>query len=117
MDRRARKFIWDALDAGKAVQQFADGESLESFLSDDTLQSAIEWKFTVVGEALRRLRDHDPKLAAEIPKLPEVIGFRNILVHRYDIIDLNAVWRIIHDDLPDLVLRLEELLDSGTMHD
>lgn len=82
------------------------------------LRSAVERQFEIIGEALNQLRRIDPALAARIPGLGRVIGFRNVLIHGYDEIDSPGVWRVVETDLPPLRDRVAGLLaelerDSG----
>ena len=49
------------------------------------------------------------------PQLPwqQMIGARNRLIHGYDSVDFDILWAIIKNDLPDLILRLQEILQEG----
>ena len=64
----------------------------------------------IVGEALNRLHRDDPGLTARIPDVRRVIGFRNVLVHGYYIVDHEAVWEAITLELPGLVATVSALL-------
>jgi uncharacterized protein with HEPN domain len=48
------------------------------------------------------------------PDIPwaAIIGMRNRLIHAYEDVDMDIVWRIVVDDLPDLIRVLERLLRS-----
>ena len=41
-----------------------------------------------------------------------IIGFRNILIHGYDIIDEMIVWKAVENHLPILVKEVKEILDA-----
>jgi uncharacterized protein with HEPN domain len=56
---------------------------------------------------LRRL---DPALAADIPELPRIVAFRNILVHGYATVDNRLVWGVVERDLAGLRDALARLL-------
>jgi uncharacterized protein with HEPN domain len=51
-------------------------------------------------------------LKAAHPDLPwrQIAGFRNILVHNYLGIDLEQVWLIVEQNLPDLQREVEVML-------
>jgi uncharacterized protein with HEPN domain len=74
------------------------------------LRSAVERQFEIVGEALAQLARVEAALAGRIPNLPEIIAFRNILIHGYAAIDRARVWRVVEEDLPGLRAALKELL-------
>jgi uncharacterized protein with HEPN domain len=66
------------------------GRSFEDYLADDVLRWAVERRLMIVGEALTVLRRIAPGTAARIPGLPQIIAFRNILVHGYAGVDDKA---------------------------
>ena len=43
----------------------------------------------------------------------DIIGFRNIIAHRYDILDSEKVWNAIERDIPVLRRETEALLNEG----
>jgi uncharacterized protein with HEPN domain len=42
----------------------------------------------------------------------DIIAMRNILVHHYFGIDLEAVWSVVERDIPDLKLNVEIILSQ-----
>ena len=50
-------------------------------------------------------------MAPEIP-WHEIIAMRNRLVHGYFAVDLDILWTVAHDDLPELITTLEELVED-----
>jgi uncharacterized protein with HEPN domain len=112
MDRDPRAYLWDAKDSADAIAEFVSGRSLDDYLGDRMLRSAVERQFEIVGEALRQLEKTAPSLARKIPELPHAVAFRNILIHGYTAVDDRTVWRTIEEDLPGLRRRLTALLDE-----
>lgn len=43
----------------------------------------------------------------------QMIGFRNVVAHRYQAVDMITVWNIIDGHLPVLVSELEESLERA----
>jgi uncharacterized protein with HEPN domain len=74
------------------------------------LAAAVERQFEIIGEALVGLRRVAPEVAAMVPDLPQIIGFRNVLIHAYGDIDSKEVWGTIENDLPRLRNSVAELL-------
>lgn len=114
MPTRTTKYLWDIQEAAAAVTQFTEGRSLEDFLGDRMLRSAVEREMITVGEAIAALDRHAPEIAAQITEHDQVIGFRNVLVHGYDDVDYENVWSIITSKLPILVEEVRGLLESST---
>ena len=57
-----RKYIWDAKEAAARALRFTAGKSLDDYLGDELLRSAVERQFLILGEALGRVRQLDPTL-------------------------------------------------------
>jgi len=110
MQPRSPKLLEDIRDAAAFIRDVANGKSLFDYNADRVLRQAIERNFEIIGEAIKRLAQHDAETAARIDDYRQIIAFRNILVHRYDALDYDAVWRIIHEDLPKLVTEIDGLL-------
>lgn len=111
MRRDPRSYLWDALRAADLIVEFVRGRTLVDYESDVLLRSAVERQFVIVGEALSQLSRADAELAGRVPELGEIIGFRNILVHGYAIVDDEQVWHTI-DDLVALRAALRGLIDD-----
>ena len=75
-------------------------------------QRAIERDFEIICEALNRTRKIDEEAIEGISEYQRIIGFRNILIHGYDIVDERIVWNAITNHLPILVKDIERLLES-----
>ena len=105
-----RVLLADADRAAADIVQFTDGMNRETYVSDARTQAAVERKFEIIGEALNRLSRDCPEVAARIPRLPEVVGFRNLLIHGYAAVIPDRVWDYARNDLPDLHQIVRELL-------
>jgi uncharacterized protein with HEPN domain len=73
----------------------------EAFDADHILQAALTHNIQVICEAAVQLsgdaRTHHP----DVP-WSEIVGMRNIVVHRYFDVDLDMVWRTAEIAVPDL---------------
>lgn len=67
----------------------------------------------VIGEAAKRL---SPEFRREHPQVPwkSVAGMRDQLIHAYDAVDLEEVWKTLNCDIPQLLAFLEPLLPEST---
>lgn len=107
-----RAYLWDAHEAADAILGFVAGVDLDSYASTPLLHSAVELKFEIIGEALNQLSNTDPGLAARVPGLPQIVAFRNLLIHGYAVVDHPRVWRVIQESLPGLRAALASQLDE-----
>jgi uncharacterized protein with HEPN domain len=100
----------DILEAIERIEKYA-GRGREAFDSDELIQVWIIHNIEVIGEACRSLPDEFQAFYANVP-WSDIIGMRNILVHHYFGIDLDAVWQVVERDLPDLKLNAQVILRS-----
>ena len=70
MPRDPRAYLWDAVEAARAIGEFSSGRTLQEYEADRMLRSAVERQFEIVGEALGQFAKAAPDLAAQIPILP-----------------------------------------------
>lgn len=93
--------------ARQAVAFMADAD-MAAFLGDEKTQSAVLHQLLVLGEAVKRLSD-DFRL--KNPSVPwrQVAGLRDVLIHEYDTVDAEEVWRTVAFDLPELIRVLEQI--------
>lgn len=110
MERDARAFLWDVRICADRIRRFTAGRSRDDYLADEMLRAAVERQLEIIGEALNRLARAAPALAARIPELPNIVAFRNILIHGYMAIDDAIVWRIVGENLPVLERNVAALL-------
>ena len=112
MKRNAKAYLHDIQEAGGHIQEFTRGMSVEDYCGSELVKAAVERKFAIIGEALVRLREDYPEVLNRIPDAEKIIGFRNVLVHGYDIIEDATVWSAIENNLPALLEEVRILLNA-----
>ncbi len=112
MRLEAKKCLEDVRQAAQLVLQFTAGKSFADYEGDALLRSGVERQFEIIGEAINRLSKIDPALVAGMPEAPRIIAFRNILIHRYDIVDNHVVWDVVQRNLGPLHVQVESLLSA-----
>lgn len=108
--RNSRARLADILEAIVAIGRHATrGRAV--FETGELVQVWIVHHLQVIGEAAAKL---DPAIRAgsSVP-WAGIIGMRNILVHRYFGIDLDAVWQVVERDLDPLEAEVRRLLDAS----
>lgn len=112
-DRDDLANVLDMLAAAKAVVQFVAGKTLENYVGDLFLRSAVERQIEIIGEAARGISDEFQSLHTEIPWRP-IIAQRHVLAHDYGEIVDERIWRVATEYIPDLIPQLESILtDAG----
>ncbi|CAN5810784.1 DUF86 domain-containing protein [soil metagenome] len=117
MTDESKKLLFDVQEAAASVLRYTEGGSLSEFAASRMMRRAVEREFEIMGEALNRLRRSDPAVAARIPDLQKVIGFRNRVIHGYDSIDDAITWGVVQRRLPDLLAEVSRLLEANDSSD
>ena len=88
----------------------------ETFLTTSHWQDAVIRRLEIIGEATKRL---SPSLREQHHEIPwrRIAGLRDVLIHDYMGVDLEAVWQMTQQQLPDLKQTIQLILqrddDSG----
>lgn len=98
----------DIINAAQLSAKFVEGSNKDSFLDDWKTRSAVLYQLTVIGEAVKRLSDEFRARHSHIP-WALMAGMRNHLVHAYDLVDWDEVWKTATKDIPDLLKKIEQL--------
>ena len=101
MQRESRAYLWDVDRAAAAIERFVAGLDLQTYEQSEIVHSAVERKFEIIGESSINSRK-DPALASRIPRIQEIVAFRNLLIHGYAFVEHARVLRIAHEALPAL---------------
>lgn len=101
--------LLDIARAARLTQEFCRGMTKGQFLKDLKTQSAVLHQLLILGEAVKRLSDDFRQRHTTVPwRL--IAGMRDKLIHGYDSVDLNEVWKTASEDMPNLLNQLEPLL-------
>jgi uncharacterized protein with HEPN domain len=107
------KYLYDIEQAASLLTRFSSGKSLAEYQADALLRSGIERQFIIIGEALSRFIKLEPELGLTITGHRQIIDFRNILVHGYDVVRDDRVWDIVEHHLPVLIEEAAALKKRG----
>ena len=107
--RPARLFVADMLKAIDKMGRYTEGMDATSFAADEFTVDAVLRNLMVLGEAARNVPSEVRDAHPEIP-WSRMVGLRNIVAHVYFGVDLEVVWKTVHEDLPPLRAAVSELL-------
>jgi len=83
MRTEALKRLFDAFTAIESIERFIANSTLDQYLDNELIQSAVERKFEI-----------------------------NRIIHVYEAVDQLILWDAIHNDLPSLRNSLLEMLNN-----
>lgn len=103
-------YLRHILDAIAKVEQYTS-VGQETFLDETHWQDAVIRQLEVIGEATKRLSAEIREREGDVP-WRRIAGLRDVLIHDYMSVDIEAVWRITETELPALRARVESILGS-----
>ena len=104
-------YIQDMIEFGERVVSYTEGLDRDAFVADRRTYDATLRNVELIGESAthvpEEVREAHPEIAWR-----NIIGARNRVAHGYLGIDDDVIWDIVHSEVPALLPRLRDLLDS-----
>ncbi|HLD31164.1 MAG TPA: DUF86 domain-containing protein [Patescibacteria group bacterium] len=102
-------FIEHILESISLVGQYIFELSKKDFLQSKEVQDATIRRIEIIGEATRQIANDLREKYPEI-KWREIMAMRNLLIHEYFAVDMEATWDTIKQDLPKLERQLKKVI-------
>ena len=105
--------LLDIWNAGRGAIEFKGDSDKAAFMADRKTQSAVLHQLLIIGEAVKRL---SPGFREKHPEIPwkQIAGTRDKIIHEYNNVDLDEVWRTLTADVPRLLSFLPPFLPRTT---
>lgn len=98
MTKDPRVYLAHILERAIRIEEYLrEGEA--AFMQDRKTQDAVIRNFEVIGEAAKRVPAEYRAKHASVP-WQLMAGFRDVLIHGYEGVDLGRVWSTASRDLP-----------------
>jgi uncharacterized protein with HEPN domain len=114
MSKEKRKyihFIEDIVKAVEKIERYTRNLDYEEFSNNEMVIDAVARNFEVIGEAANNIPDQIKEKFPDV-EWSEAVGFRNVLIHHYFGLDLEAVWDTIKENIPDLKKHITKVLKT-----
>lgn len=90
------------------IESFVKNIDKDRFLKNKEKQNAVIRSLEVIGEAVKNLPQN---VTAKYPNIPwrEIAGTRDKITHHYFGVDLELIWKIIKENIPELKQKVLEI--------
>jgi len=94
-------YLEDIFTAMAAAMRFTHGMTFEAFVADEKTVYATVRALEIMGEAAKRV---PADVRGRYPAIPwrNMAGIRDVVIHEYDRVDREIVWKTVHSDLPEV---------------
>ena len=106
--RRDADLIQDILESIKRINTYTENISFQEFSDDYKSQDAVIRNLEILGEAVKLLSTETKEKYAQIP-WKDITGTRDKLIHDYFGVNIDIVWDIIKNELPQLIPVLNKI--------
>lgn len=108
-EERDAAYLWDILDAAETVAELSSGLDFSRYEQDRRTQLAVERALEIIGEAAGKVSSSLRNAHPEIP-WRQIIGQRNVLIHEYGEIKQERIWKVVEENIPQLIKLLKPLV-------
>jgi uncharacterized protein with HEPN domain len=106
--RRDADLIQDILESINRINTYTENISFQEFSDDYKSQDAVIRNLEILGEAVKLLSTETKEKYAQMP-WKDITGTRDRLIHDYFGVNIDIVWDIIKNELPQLIPVLNKI--------
>ncbi|HEY8689173.1 MAG TPA: DUF86 domain-containing protein [Chitinophagaceae bacterium] len=103
--------LYHILDAIRNIENFSANKTKEDLYNNLMYRFSVERQLEIIGEAANNLSPSICHLHCDIP-WEKIISFRNLLAHEYFGLDLELIWGIINENIPQLKIDIQRILKT-----
>jgi uncharacterized protein with HEPN domain len=101
-------YINHILSCIQSIEDYTDKMIFEEFLTTKLVQDGVLRNLEIIGEATKNI---SVEFRNEHPEIPwrKMAGMRDKLIHDYIGVDMESVWKVIGESIPNLKILLMKI--------
>ncbi|GAB4446168.1 MAG: DUF86 domain-containing protein [Anaerolineae bacterium] len=110
MSRDYKLYLADILEAIRKIESYTQGLSLLEFNQDEMRVDAVMRNLEIIGEATKNI---PAEVRQKYPAVEwrKIAGLRDVAIHTYFTIDLQIIWDVVQNKLPNLHSDIAKILE------
>jgi len=105
-------YLRHMIEHARTATELSGGKDRSSLDTEPMLRYALLHLVCILGEAANRVSATGRTKYRQVP-WRNLIGMRNMVIHGYDVVDLDILWKTVETDLPALIQTLQHSLGKG----
>ncbi len=111
MPREYKSYLMDIKISIEKIEKYTENLSFEQFTEDGLIQDGVVRNLEIIGEAVKNIPEEIKDSEQDID-WKKIAGLRDILIHAYFGIDVDIVWDIVKNKVPELKNKVLKLLEE-----
>lgn len=108
MKRNVRIYANDIYNNMRKALDYIGDMDYEAFSKDDKTSYAVVRCLEIIGEATKNIPE---SVRSNFPEIPwkKMAGMRDKVIHDYFGVQLKTVWRVVKEDIPELIDKIRQM--------
>lgn len=104
-------YLQDILASMDKIERYTEDLSFREFTESEMVVDAVIRNLEIIGEASTHIPADMRLQYSDIP-WSRMVGLRNIAIHEYFGVDLEIIWVIVTENIPDTRPKIEAALEE-----
>lgn len=111
MNRDISIYVRDILENMERAERFVVEMTYEEFVKEEMANFAVIRCIEIMGEAAKHIPD---SVRDKYPKIPwrDIAGMRDKVIHFYFGVNLERVWLVVKEDIPQIKPHITKVLED-----
>ena len=111
MNNRDYQILQKIIIEIRIIDQLIEGFDIEKFLEDERDKRAVCMTLINIGELVENISEDFKSHYSDIP-WSAILGIKEIIIHKYQVLKMGDVWVTIEEDIPNFGNKLKKSLQN-----